>query len=95
MSRKSLEQLRAEVEKIDGQIIELIARRTKLAEEILAAKKEAKVEIDDPQQVKKVLQRAIDKARAKELDAGSVERIFEILVEMNIRRQKELMRFFK
>lgn len=93
MTGKSLEEVRAEVEKIDEQIIELIAMRTKLAEEILAAKREAKVEINDPQQVKKVLQRAVDKARAKELDAKAIERIFEILVEMNIRKQKELMKF--
>jgi chorismate mutase len=92
MSRKTLEEVRAEVEKIDEQIIELIAMRTKLAEEILAAKREAKVEIDDPEQVKKVLRRAVDKAKARKLDARAVERIFEVLVEMNIHKQKELMR---
>ncbi len=91
---RSLEEVRAEVEKIDEQIIELIAMRNKLAEEILAAKKEAKVEINDPEQVEKVLKRAVDNARAKKLDARAVKRIFEILVEMNIRRQKELMGFF-
>ncbi len=95
MPTRSLEKVRAELDKIDEQIIELIERRTRLAEDILAAKMEANVGIDDPDRTKKVLKRAGSRAAEKGLDVEAVKRIFEILVEMNTLRQKELMgRFF-
>lgn len=90
MAKKSLEEVRAEVERIDEQIIELIAMRTELAEDILVAKREAKVGIDDPDQMKKVLNRARSRAMEKNIDVEAVERIFEILLEMNVERQRKL-----
>lgn len=85
-----LEEARAEIQKIDKEIVELITKRTNMAESILRGKREVDISINDDEQNKIVLSRAVDYATEKNLDAGAVKRIFEILIEMNIARQHEL-----
>ncbi|MFQ6071300.1 MAG: chorismate mutase [Methanosarcinales archaeon] len=86
----SLEEARAEIQKIDKEIVALIAKRTNMADSILRGKREVDISINDDEQNKIVLSRAVDYATEKNLDAGAVRRIFEILIEMNIARQHEL-----
>ncbi|HID27600.1 MAG TPA: chorismate mutase [Methanosarcinales archaeon] len=86
----SLEKARAEIQKIDKEIVALIAKRTNMADSILRGKREVDISINDDEQNKIVLSRAVDYATEKNLDAGAVRRIFEILIEMNIARQHEL-----
>ncbi|MDD2665361.1 MAG: chorismate mutase [Methanocellales archaeon] len=85
-----LRDVREEIQKIDDQIIELIAHRTGLAEKILDAKKKENVEIDDEEQNKVVLKRAVEAATEHGMDVGAVKRIYEILIKMSIERQREL-----
>ncbi len=85
-----LKDVRKEIQKIDDQIIELIAQRTGLAEKILDAKKKEGVEIDDEEQNKVVINRAVEAATEHGMDVGAVKRIYGILIEMSIERQREL-----
>ena len=85
-----LKDVRAEIQKIDDQIIELIAKRTGLAEKVLDAKKRGRVEINDEEQNRAVLKRAVEAATERGMDAGAVKRIYEVLIEMSIERQREL-----
>ncbi len=85
-----LKDVREEIQKIDDQIIELIAQRTGLAENVLDAKKKENMEIDDEEQNKIVLKRAVEAATEQGLDVGAVKRIYEILIKMSIERQREL-----
>ncbi|MBU2617210.1 MAG: chorismate mutase [Euryarchaeota archaeon] len=85
-----LKDVRAEIQKIDDQIIELMAKRTGLAEKVLDAKKEERVEINDEEQNRAVLKRAVEAATERGMDAGAVKRIYEVLIEMSIERQREL-----
>ncbi|MDD3421611.1 MAG: chorismate mutase [Methanocellales archaeon] len=85
-----LKDVREEIQKIDYQIIELIAQRTGLAEKILDAKKKENVEIDDEEQNRVVLKRAVEAATEHGMDVGAVKRIYEILIKMSIERQREL-----
>ena len=86
-----LKDVREEIQKIDDQLIELIAQRTAMAEKILAAKKKEGVEIDDEEQNKVVLKRAVEAATEHGMDVGEVKRIYGILIEMCIERQRELI----
>ncbi|MBU3966250.1 MAG: chorismate mutase [Euryarchaeota archaeon] len=85
-----LREVRAKIEMIDVQILNLIEKRTGLAKDVLDAKRAAKMPINDFDQNKMVLERAANSATERGLDGESVKRIFEILINMNIERQHEM-----
>jgi chorismate mutase len=85
-----LKEIRAKIEKIDAQILNLIEQRTALAKDVLDAKKAEYKPINDAQQNKVVLERVSNLATERGLDGEEVKRIFEILIKMNIDRQHEM-----
>lgn len=87
----SLEDLRAEVQKVDRMIIGLIDERVRLAEDIFEAKRSLGVGIEDKNQEKLVMKRALDMATELGLDAGAVKEIFAILIRMCLEKQHELL----
>ncbi|WP_406671312.1 chorismate mutase [Methanolobus sp. ZRKC4] len=86
----TIKEVRAEIEKIDHEIIELIHKRVGMAAKVLEAKKKERININDPSQNTVVQDRAVDAATEKNLDTSSVKEIFEILIRMSIERQHEL-----
>lgn len=85
-----LRDVRAKIEKIDAQILNLICKRTYLAKDILDAKKAEGKPINDIDQNKIVLERVANLATESGLDGEEVKRIFQILIDMNIERQHEM-----
>jgi chorismate mutase len=85
-----LKEVRAKIEKLDNQILNLIEQRTALAKDVLEAKKAEGKPINDGEQNKIVLDRVANAATEKGLDGEQVKQIFEILIRMNIERQHEL-----
>ena len=85
-----LREIRAKIEKLDTQILEIIEQRTALAKNVLDAKKAEGKPINDVEQNKIVLDRISNAATERGLDGEEVKRIFEILIQMNIERQHEL-----
>jgi chorismate mutase len=85
-----LKEVRAKIEKLDNQILNLIEQRTALARDVLDAKKAVGLPINDVEQNKIVLDRVANAATERGLDGEEVKRIFEILIKMNIERQHEL-----
>jgi chorismate mutase len=85
-----LREVRAKIEKLDNQILNLIEHRTALAKDVLEAKKAEGKLINDVEQNKIVLDRVANAATERGLDGEEVKRIFEILIKMNIERQHEL-----
>ncbi len=85
-----LKEVRARIEKLDNQILELVEQRTGLAKDVLDAKKTAGMPINDVEQNRVVLERVANAATERGLDGDQVKRIFEILIQMNIERQHEL-----
>ncbi|MEL4304396.1 chorismate mutase [Methanococcoides sp. LMO-2] len=86
----AIDEVRSKIEKLDQDIISLIAKRTDLAEEVLESKKEEHRSINDDTQNQVVLDRAANIATEKNLDSGAVKEIYEILIRMSIERQHEL-----
>ena len=82
--------VRAKIEKIDAQILNLIEQRTALAKDVLEAKRAEGKPINDVEQNKVVLDRVANLATERGLDGEEVKRIFEMLIKMNIERQHEL-----
>ena len=85
-----LKDIRAKLEKLDIELIDLIEQRTALAKDVLEAKKKQSKAINDVNQNKVVLDRVTNAATERGLDGEQVKRIFEILIRMNIERQHEL-----
>ena len=85
-----LKDIRAKLEKLDIELIDLIEQRTALAKDVLEAKKKQSKAINDVNQNKVVLDRVTNAATERGLDGEQVQRIFEILIRMNIERQHEL-----
>jgi chorismate mutase len=86
----AIDEVRSKIEKLDQDIISLIAERTDLAEEVLESKKKEHRSINDDAQNQVVLDRAANIATEKNLDSGAVKEIYEILIRMSIERQHEL-----
>lgn len=86
----SLEEVRVEIQRIDRNIVDLIKKRTELAEKVLESKRKSGLPINDEAQNKVVLERAVDNAIEFNLDTNPVRSIFKILIEMSIEHQQEL-----
>lgn len=87
----SIEDVREEIRKIDDVIIQMIADRVNLAEKVLKAKKMDNLEINDEKQNEIVLKRVVESAVKNGLDVDIVREIFVKLIEMNIKKQYELL----
>lgn len=85
-----LREIRAKIEKIDAQILNLIDQRTSLAKDVLDAKKAEGKPINDIDQNKVVLERVANLATERGMDGEEIKKIFEILIRMNIERQHEM-----
>ncbi|KTG10360.1 chorismate mutase [Haloprofundus marisrubri] len=85
----SLDELREEIEDIDRELVELIARRTYVADTIAQVKSERDLPTTDEAQEDKVMERAGLNAEKFEVDANLVKAIFRLLIELNKVEQRE------
>lgn len=86
----TIENVRQEIENIDRELVELIAKRVEFADDILKYKHLANLPINDDTQNDVVIDRAVSIATEKGLDSTVVKQIFNLLIQMNIERQHEL-----
>jgi chorismate mutase len=85
----SLDELRHEIEDIDREIVELIARRTYVADTVAQVKAERDLPTTDESQEERVMERAATNAKRFEVDANLVKAIFRLLIELNKAEQRE------
>jgi chorismate mutase len=85
----SLEELREEIRDIDHEIVELIARRTYVADTIAEVKATRDLPTTDEQQEQRVMERAGENAEQFDVDANLVKAIFRLLIELNKVEQRE------
>nr|WP_256301523.1 chorismate mutase [Haloarchaeobius salinus] len=79
----TLDELRGEIEEIDRDLVELIARRTYVADTIAQVKADEGLPTTDEQQEQAVMDRAGENAERFEVDANLVKAIFRLLIELN------------
>jgi chorismate mutase len=79
----SLDELRREIEDIDREIVELIARRTYVADTVAAVKADRDLPTTDESQEARVMERAGENAERFDLDANLVKAVFRLLIELN------------
>ncbi|MFB6161845.1 MAG: chorismate mutase [Halococcoides sp.] len=85
----SLEELREEIETIDRELVELIARRTYVADTIAEVKAGRGLPTTDEDQEARVMERAGANAEQFDVDANLVKAIFRLLIELNKVEQRE------
>jgi chorismate mutase len=85
----SLADLREEIRMIDHDIVELIARRTYVADTIAEVKAEEGLPTTDETQEQAVMERAGENAEQFDVDANLVKAIFRLLIELNKVEQRE------
>tara|TARA_A100001037_G_scaffold304138_1_gene340019 strand:- start:24364 stop:24630 length:267 start_codon:yes stop_codon:yes gene_type:complete len=84
----SLEEMRSKIEEIDEKIMELIAERMDIAILIANIKERDGLPITDKNQEKKVMQRVSENAEIFGMDKEGVEKIFQMLIELNKNKQR-------
>jgi len=85
----TLDELREEIETIDREIVELIARRTYVASSVAQVKAERDMSTVDEGQEMAVMDRAAANAERFDVDANLVKAIFRLLIELNKVEQRE------
>ena len=85
----SLAELREEIEGIDRELVELIARRTYVAGTVADVKAERSLPTTDESQEARVMERAGENAENFDVDANLVKAIFRLLIELNKVEQRE------
>jgi len=88
----SLEELRKEVDRLDDAILQTIAERMELSEEIGKFKQENGLAIYQPERYNEILTRMMGQALAQNLSADLIARIWELIHKESIRHQRLVMR---
>ena len=84
-----LDELREEIREIDRDIVELIARRTYVADSIAQVKDLEGLPTTDAKQEERVMDRAGENAEHFDVDSNLVKAIFRLLIELNKVEQRE------
>lgn len=85
----NLDELREEIEEIDRDLVELIARRTYVADTIAEVKSEQGLPTTDEGQEQRVMDRAGENAERFDVESNLVKAIFRLLIELNKVEQRE------
>jgi chorismate mutase len=85
----SLDAVRAEISRVDTEIIRLITERQKLAGKIAQIKIAKGIPIHDQKRTEKVLESVFGQAVEARIDPVAVQKIFEMLIAMSEDRQHE------
>ena len=89
---RRLEDSRRQIDKLDHEIIELIAQRTFLAGEIVQAKKVLGMDIEDKERERNIQEKIREIAREKKIDPTSLSQIMKILTSLSKKEQKKLLK---
>ncbi|MDI9633405.1 MAG: chorismate mutase [Methanolinea sp.] len=84
-----IDALRAEINRIDEEIIDLIARRQQLAARMAQVKMAEGLPVHDEKRTHEVLEKTFNYAVEKGIDPVSVQKVFSILIAMSEEKQRE------
>jgi len=89
--RASLEELRTSIDKLDEELITIIAERMQYAEKIGLFKKENNITIFQPERWNEIVETRTLSAKDKNLSPDIIAKIFELIHKESIRKQTEIM----
>lgn len=87
---KNIENYRKKIDDIDFKIIELLAQRMKVVEEIRGWKRENKIPFFDKERYAEVIKDRVAFAKELSLDEDFVENIFQIIHKASLECEKKM-----
>ncbi|GMU03224.1 prephenate dehydratase [Corallococcus caeni] len=87
----NLETLRAQIERIDEDILDALQRRMALADDVARAKLVTAWPFRDPQREDLLLRKLRGRAAERGLDPHEVERLYRVILDMSVARQQALV----
>lgn len=89
--KENIDELRARIDEIDGDLLDLLSSRMKVADEIGRYKKENNITILQPNRWDKILEKVYVKGEEKGLDNEFLEKVFKAIHQASIDRQTKVM----
>ncbi len=89
MSDKKLQELRRDIDKIDEQLISLLAQRLKLADDLVALKRKLKLGIRDAARELAVIDRVRKRARELRIDPSFAESVMWLVIAQMAGEERE------
>lgn len=89
--KENIDELRARIDEIDGELLDLLSDRMKVADEIGRYKKENNITILQPNRWDKILAKVFVKGEEKGLDSEFLEKVFKAIHQASIDRQTKIM----
>lgn len=86
--KKDLDSLRKQINKIDSELVDLLAKRRDLSKDIILAKDLTDLPIRDEKREKELLKRLTDDGKKKGLDPEYVAQIFYEIIDNSVRLQQ-------
>lgn len=87
---ESLEELRREIDHIDRELIELLARRMAVTDRVGRYKKEHNMPVVQPDRYNALMQRRTEEAAQLDIDRGFMSRVLAEIHQESVRRQLDL-----
>jgi len=85
----SLEELRAELDRVDAELLEVLARRAAVVQRVVAEKEQGAEFLRDRSREEALLGDRIERGRAHGLDRYFVTRVFQEVIEHSLRLQRD------
>ena len=86
----NIEEARKDIDKIDDNIIELLAKRKNLIKEIASIKKELNKPIIDEEREQEIIERLKKISKEKDLDENFISSIYEIILNNSKEEQGKI-----
>lgn len=89
MSDKKLQELRQDIDRIDEQLISLLAHRLKLADDLVALKRKLKLGVRDEARERAVIDRVRTRAREIKIDPSFAESVMRLVMAQMAGEERE------
>lgn len=89
--KENIDELRARIDELDNDLLEILSNRMKVSEEIGKYKKENNITILQPGRWDKILEKVFAKGNQKGLDNEFLEKVFKAIHQASIDKQTEIM----
>ncbi len=87
-----MEKYRKKINKVDSEIIKLLAKRRELSREIIRLKNESQSSIRDKVREKELLTQLIELGKKEGLDSEFVKKVFHEIIDDSVKLQNKILK---
>ena len=87
-----MEEYRKKINKVDSEIIKLLAKRRDFSREIIRLKNENKSSIRDKTREKELLTQLIELGKKEGLDSNFVKKVFHEIIDDSVKLQNKILK---